>query len=109
LVGKLTKLYAEMDEYGEQLAADQARNGAEIANQSGLSARPLTASGKAAHTIVRVAEEEDVALIVMGDQRHGQLGGLVGSVSSRVVREAARPVLIIPGPEPNSRVPKPSA
>jgi nucleotide-binding universal stress UspA family protein len=56
----------------------------------------VTAVGKAAATILRVAEEHDVALIVLSAGRHTALGGLLGSVATRVVHHAKRPVLVVP-------------
>jgi nucleotide-binding universal stress UspA family protein len=97
IVGKLTRLYREWDEYAEELATSQARRGSELANQAGVTARPLTATGKPAPTILRVAQEQHAAVIVLGSHRWGPISGMLGSVAARVVRESRRPVLIVPG------------
>lgn len=97
IVGKLTRLYREWDEYAAEVATSQAHGGAELAAGAGLEAQALTATGKPAPTILRVAEEHDAAVIVLGSRRHGPLMGYLGSVAARVAREAQRPVLVIPG------------
>jgi nucleotide-binding universal stress UspA family protein len=96
LVGRLSGLYRDWDEAVAELAEQQALRGCKLAGESRLQARPLTAVGKAAPTILRIAEAEDVALIVLGAGRHTAIGGLLGSVAARVVHQATRPVLVIP-------------
>jgi nucleotide-binding universal stress UspA family protein len=97
IVGKLTRLYREWDEYAAEVAVSQAQSGAEIATEAGLIAQPLMATGKPAPTILRVADERDAAVIVLGARRHGPITGAVGSVAGRVAREARRPVLVVAG------------
>ena len=56
--------------------------------------------GDPVSTIIRVAEEEHVDLIVMGT--HGRTGlahALLGSVAEKVVRKAPCPVLTVRHPE----------
>ena len=96
LVGRLSGLYRDWDEIATELAERHARRGCELASGEGFAARSLTASGKPAATILRVANEQDVSVIVLGAGRHGALGGLLGSVSARVAERAAQPVLVIP-------------
>ncbi len=96
LVGRLSGLYRDWDEIALELAERHARSGCELASSEGFAARSLTASGRPAATILRVADEHDVAVIVLGAGRRAALGGLLGSVSARVVERAARPVLVIP-------------
>ncbi len=95
-VGRLTGLYREWDEIGAELADRQARDGCRLAADVGLSARPLTAEGKPVATILHVAEEQDVAVIVLGGPRRGVFGGALGSVSIGVVQQATRATLVIP-------------
>jgi nucleotide-binding universal stress UspA family protein len=95
LVGRISGLYRDWDEIATELAARQAQRGCELASEVGLDAKPLSAAGKPAATILRVADQHDVAVIVLGAGRHGALGGLLGSVSARVVEQARRPVLVI--------------
>jgi nucleotide-binding universal stress UspA family protein len=96
LVGRLSGLYRDWDEFVAELAEKRALRGCQLASESGLQARPLTATGKPAPTIVRIAEAHDVALIVLSAGRHTALAGLLGSVAARVVHHATRPVLVVP-------------
>jgi nucleotide-binding universal stress UspA family protein len=98
LVGRLSGLYGDWDEMCAELAERQARSGCQLATDAGMRARPLTAVGKIAPTILRVADEHDVAAIVLGARAHGGLGGLLGSVASRVVHRSVRPGLVVPAP-----------
>jgi nucleotide-binding universal stress UspA family protein len=97
LVGRLSTIYRDWDEIAAAVAERHARRGAEIATEAGLSARALTASGKPAPTILRMADEHDVTVIVLAKRRHIAHWSLLGSVSARVVHDASRPVLLIPG------------
>jgi nucleotide-binding universal stress UspA family protein len=96
LVGRFSGLYRDWDESVAELAEHQARRGCELAAESGLAPRPLTATGKAAPTILRIADEQDVDVIVLGERRRAAFGGLLGSVAARVVQHATRPVLVVP-------------
>lgn len=98
IVGRLSGIYKDWDEIAGEIATHHAEAGCRLAGEAGLSARPLTAVGKPAPTILRVADEHDVALIVVGSGGHGALAGLLGSVSARVVAQAERSVLVVPGP-----------
>jgi nucleotide-binding universal stress UspA family protein len=98
VVGRLSGLYGDWDEACAELAERQARNGCQLATDAGMRARTLTAVGKIAPTILRIADEQDAALIVLGAGAHGRLGGLLGSVAARVVHQAQRPVLVVPAP-----------
>ena len=65
----------------------------------GLSCRALVKVGSAADEIVRLAESEEVDLIVIAT--HGRTGWrhlAFGSVAEKVVRTAARPVLVVQSP-----------
>lgn len=95
LVGRLSGVYRDWDQMVDELAAEQARRGCELADEAGLKARPMTAAGKVAPTILRLAETSEVALIALGAGRHTAFGGLLGGVSSRVAHGATRPVLVV--------------
>jgi nucleotide-binding universal stress UspA family protein len=65
----------------------------------GLSCRPIVEVGSAADEIVQLAEAEDVDLIVIAT--HGRTGWrhlAFGSVAEKVIRTAARPVLVVQSP-----------
>jgi nucleotide-binding universal stress UspA family protein len=98
IVGKLSRLYREWSEYAAELAVTQAQGGVQLASEAGLAgARALTATGKPAPTILRVADENDAALIVIGSRRYGPISDVLGTVASRVARGSKRPVLVVPG------------
>ena len=62
-------------------------------------------AGRPAEEIAALSEEVGADLIVVGSRKMGTLGRLVlGSVSREVVRGASRPVLIVGGGWPPSRV-----
>ena len=84
----------------EQLAdakAEATREAAERVADSGLEdAVPLAAVGEVVAEICRAAEEHDVTLIVVGSHDKGAFRRLVsGSVSTTLVHEAPRPVLVV--------------
>ncbi|MCS7013454.1 MAG: universal stress protein [Chloroherpetonaceae bacterium] len=63
---------------------------------STLTVRQLVKIGLAPDTIIRVAEEEDVDLLIMGS--HGRSGLsrlLLGSVTEAVMRRAKLPILVV--------------
>jgi nucleotide-binding universal stress UspA family protein len=65
----------------------------------GLSCRTLVKIGSAADEIVRLAEVEDVDLIIIAT--HGRTGWrhvAFGSVAEKVIRTAAHPVLVVRSP-----------
>jgi nucleotide-binding universal stress UspA family protein len=83
-------------------ATDQARSRellAELVARHGLGAETAQRIefGDEADTILRVADEEDAALIVAGTRRFGALrGALTGSVSRRLMERSERPLLLVP-------------
>ncbi|MEZ5410080.1 MAG: universal stress protein [Acidimicrobiales bacterium] len=78
---------------------DEARQeAAAVVAESGLEdAEALGRLGEPADTIVRVADEQDVDLIVVGDNHRGALQRLLApSISREVVKRSERPVLVVP-------------
>lgn len=99
LVGRVTRIYRDLDEIGTRLAIEQAHRGCELAEAAGLNARPITDVGKPAQAILDVADAHGVSVIVLDSRRHPGLGGILGSVAARVSQATTRPVLIFHGPE----------
>jgi nucleotide-binding universal stress UspA family protein len=97
--------YAERERQLRRHAVATADEGARLARDAGLDAEPLVAE-EATHrvwrTIVDVAEEHDVQMIVLGHRGGAGLrASLPGSVSRAVVAHSLRPVVVVPAaPEP---------
>jgi nucleotide-binding universal stress UspA family protein len=68
--------------------------------EAGLEVEPLIISGNPAEEIVRIADNREVSLIVVG--AHGRTGlsqAFLGSVSADVIHRAHQPVLVVRGSE----------
>jgi nucleotide-binding universal stress UspA family protein len=69
--------------------------------QSGLKVTLHEPSGDIVEEILRVAEESNTDLIVMGRHGHGAMYNLlVGSVTEGVLKRSVRPVLLVPSSRP---------
>jgi len=91
----------EDEESSVEKAAQQiAEDGAQLANSKGLKATARWESEGALsvwQTVDRLAEELDAELVVTGSRGLTGLHSLlVGSVSTKVLRHAQRPVLVVP-------------
>lgn len=89
------------DEHTEEHARAVAQRGVAVAAGAGFQATAMTAHGGGSSgvwsAIVRIAEEQDAGLIVVGSRGHSGLRAtLLGSVSDGVVHHATRPVLVVP-------------
>jgi nucleotide-binding universal stress UspA family protein len=72
------------------------------ARAAGVTARGIVRTGVPAEMIVRTADAERAAMIVMGTHGRGGLDRLLlGSVADRVLRTATCPVLTVREGEPN--------
>lgn len=77
-------------------AEETASYGASLARQAGFDARSLTIEAAPTWSgIVKVAEERQASLIVLGSHRRSGLGRLLGSVAAAVVSHAACSVLVV--------------
>lgn len=103
-LGAMTGIYAELDELGEQVAAERASEGERQASMAGLRAESVVRRGSAANALADIAEERDARLVVVGARRHGRVGAaLLGSTSGTLLRRSRRPVLVVPAAAPAER------
>jgi nucleotide-binding universal stress UspA family protein len=75
---------------------------AEMADRAGVTHEERLVAGDTVPAILRIADELDAEMIVVGSTRHGAIGtALLGSVSLDLLRRVRRPVLVIhPTPAP---------
>jgi len=88
----------ELDEQALRYAEGLAQQAADRATKAGFDARPLTveAVGPTWQVIIDMADEHNAAVVVLGARGlSGIKHALLGSVSEKVVRHAARPVLVL--------------
>ena len=93
--------FAELDRAAAEAGGRAAEEGVRIAKEAGLAAEPLAikAAGPVWKTIVEMADECDVAAIVMGSRGlTGVRSMLLGSVSNAVAHHTERPTLVIHRP-----------
>jgi nucleotide-binding universal stress UspA family protein len=83
-------------------AMNLAQKGAALAQEVGLEAESLVVSDdvSVASTLLRVADEHDASVIVVGAHRRGALSRLLlGSTAEDVLKRAQRPVLMVRDPD----------
>jgi nucleotide-binding universal stress UspA family protein len=100
LVAPAPGVEAELGRVAQEIAGD----GAELARREGLvaNAEVRIAAGHAAiaQALGDVAEDYDADLLVIGREGRSRVGeAVLGSVSSCALRDACRPVLVVPAPE----------
>jgi nucleotide-binding universal stress UspA family protein len=90
-VGRLSGIYAELDEVGLQAARDVAERGARFARDAGFESRTRVESGPVWRTIAAVAADEDAAAIVVGARGLARAAAVLGaSQRASVATPAAR-------------------
>ena len=85
----------------EAAAEHIAREGAKLAREVGLNATPQVARAVLPtwEMIVRIADEVDASLVIVGSRgARGLRSLMLGSVSHQVVHHAQQPVLLVPSP-----------
>lgn len=86
--------FTRRDEIDESETA--LREAGEAADEAGISYALERFSGETVETIVALADEKNVDLIVLGSRGRGPVAStLLGSVSQGVARHASRPVLVV--------------
>jgi len=91
---------AEVDDLMAKRAAGIAAEGAERARQAGLQAEPVSTEdeGNVAEAIARIADEHNVAVVVVGSRGlSGLKARLLGSTSESILHHCERPVLVVRG------------
>jgi len=102
--GLVSPMYdpTQLDDVNETIRANAdriAQEGAELARQAGLDARPRTSEmrGSIWSTILETAEETGAEIVVVGARGHSKVRSLLlGSVSNGIVNHAGLPVLVLP-------------
>ncbi len=92
----------EIDKATRTRAEERAQEGAELARDAGLDARPATRSqeGTTAASILAEAEAVRASAILMGSRGlTGLKSLLLGSVSHAVIQQADRSVIVVPSRE----------
>ncbi len=80
----------------EELALKETSALEDELSKEGLSVKTRVEKGIPFKEIIKVAEEEDVSVILLGSHgRSNIVEMLLGSVAEKVVRKAKRPVLVI--------------
>lgn len=93
--------FFKLDRVAAEDAGRVANDGVRIAQQAGLKAEPVTveATGPVWRTILEIADQHDVATIIIGSRGLTSVRSmLLGSVSSAVVHHADRPTMVIHRP-----------
>jgi nucleotide-binding universal stress UspA family protein len=99
--GVAAEALARLDEEAQRQAEALADEGAKAAEAAGLNATGMgtISDGSIWGVIVRVAEEKNVAAVMMGSRGRSELQSiLLGSVSTGVIHHCARPVVVVRGP-----------
>ncbi|HXZ57818.1 MAG TPA: universal stress protein [Gaiellaceae bacterium] len=88
--------------YGRSLSQELMRARTVLADASvlaaeyGVEAETEVLEGDAAHRVLELARDRNADLIVVGSRGRGMVtGALLGSVSSSIVHDADRPVLVV--------------
>ena len=108
-----TSLFEDLESLREHMLSERLEHLESFYNEhvdaptrDALSATFRVMSGRAGDNILKLADELDVQLIVVGSSGKGQaMATLLGSVSNDLVRQSHRPVMVVPGHEDGARTP----
>jgi len=92
---------ARLDEEAQRKAEALAEEGARAAEAAGLQATAVgtISQGNIWSAILRVAEDENVAAVMVGSRGRSDVRSmLLGSISSGVIHHCDRPVVVVRGP-----------
>ncbi|MCL2418803.1 MAG: universal stress protein, partial [Conexibacteraceae bacterium] len=93
--------YDEIDKESEAASAENAKEGAAFANESGLQAtgKTVVVETTIADAILTEAAASDASLIVCGSRGYTGIKSLMlGSVSHSILHHADLPVVVVPSP-----------
>ncbi len=95
-IAKVTSEERELDEIAREAADRVAERGAQLAREAGFAVSTEVLGGKSWKTICDCARDLDARVIVLGARGLSPVKSmLLGSVSSRVITHADRPVLVV--------------
>ena len=100
---EIRAVIADVDAYFRDAARDVAAEGAALAQERGLQARPeaVEASGAAWRGLLAAARTASAAAVIAGARgRSAMASTMLGSVTSGLVHNADLPVLVIPPKQP---------
>ena len=100
---EIRAVIADVDAYFRDVARDVAAEGASLAREGGMHARPeaVEASGAAWRGLLATASTASAAAVIAGARGRGAMASTVlGSVTSGLVHNADLPVLVIPPEQP---------
>jgi len=83
----------QIDSFGKEKAKMEAI--LKVIEENGLKGKPRIEIGRRAHTVLKVADEEEVSLIAIGPGSENIKGLLLGRVTAEVIRHAKVPVLVM--------------
>jgi nucleotide-binding universal stress UspA family protein len=95
--GAVVEEIQQLREKAEQEAGEYLEGVAAALQEDGIEAHVLVCGSRPADTIISVAEEEDVDVVMLATHGRGELDRLfLGSVADRIVRSSHCPVFLVP-------------
>jgi nucleotide-binding universal stress UspA family protein len=97
LYGAMIEEIQQLRQGAEEQARDYLEKVSAALQEEGINARPLVKGSRPANTIVSVAKEEKVDVIMLATHGRGEIERLfLGSIADRVVHQAPCPVFLVP-------------